>query len=345
MLPPNSAYPWDLMSLLTSLTSMMAMTIAVLSILLALFIYAAYKALIRFPWLRPFTPGQGDPLTEWGIKYEEVEFKAFDTDHLIRGWWVPAAHDNDLKISIIALHGSGRDKHNYFQHIRHFHEIGLNSLIFDCRESLCDKDQTGKGLGYSFREHKDVRAAIHYVKNTHTTQSKKLIVTGISMGAASVVVACSKDRELIDGVIAEACYSHPKDAWQHNIERNLKEGVKAFASISALSKVLPTSIPKWLMDAILSTTMSVILRSEHNLHESDVPVHHIANISPKPVMLIHNTRDNVVPYRNSLALIEAAREPKELWTIDNGQPLHVTAIENDLTNEYIERLNKFIESI
>ena len=44
------------------------------------------------------------------------------------------------------------------------------------------------------------------------------------------------------------------------------------------------------------------------------PVHHVALISPRPLLMVNATRDDLVPRRCSEELFEAARQPKEiLW--------------------------------
>jgi uncharacterized protein len=42
-------------------------------------------------------------------------------------------------------------------------------------------------------------------------------------------------------------------------------------------------------------------------------------IAPTPLLLIHGTADQVVSYQHAQILLEKAGEPKELWTVSNGQ--------------------------
>lgn len=44
----------------------------------------------------------------------------------------------------------------------------------------------------------------------------------------------------------------------------------------------------------------------------------VAKLAPIPLMLIHGTRDVVVPYSHSVRLLAEAGEPKQLVTIENG---------------------------
>ena len=45
---------------------------------------------------------------------------------------------------------------------------------------------------------------------------------------------------------------------------------------------------------------------------------HIGRISPKPVLLVHGTADDVVPYHHAELLFEGAKAPKELVRIEGG---------------------------
>ncbi|EFA84653.1 hypothetical protein PPL_01643 [Heterostelium album PN500] len=316
-----------------------------LSLLMGAFTFFTSRALLFFPWWRHIIIGEGNPLTHHSLKFDNIEFKAFDSDHKIRGWWIPAKPDNDLHYTIIVVHGSGRDKYQYFDQIKIYNQVGLNVFIFDCRDGLGDIDQVGRGLGYSLREHKDVRAAIRVVRSDYPQQSKKIILTGMSMGAGSVLVAAGKDRDLIDGVIAEASYMHPRAAWSHNIYKNLREGVKAFKPVERFQAILPTNPPQMLIDIVTGFTMIKLLFSESNLSARDVPIEMIEKISPKPLLIIHSTADPVVPYSHAVQLYKAAKEPKELWTIDNEKPLHMPASDNVPPEEYQQRLVSFISKL
>ena len=52
---------------------------------------------------------------------------------------------------------------------------------------------------------------------------------------------------------------------------------------------------------------------------------YVAKLSPIPLMLLHGTADVIVRYKHSLKLFEAAREPKQLVTIDGGA--HIDAMD------------------
>ncbi|EGG17123.1 hypothetical protein DFA_08105 [Cavenderia fasciculata] len=312
--------------------------------LTGVFVVFVSKALLYFPWMRGIVMGSGDPMTKHGLSFQEVEWKAYDTNQTLRGWWIPADSKNDLGNSIIVVHGSGKDRYEWFEQLNHFHEEGLSTLVFDCRDGMGKSDSLERGIGYSFREHKDVRSAIRYVKSTYPEQSKKLILTGMSMGGGSVIIAAAKDRDLIDGVISESAYASPMKAWKHNIYRYLSDGVaKTFKVVEPVQHLLPTHPPQWLVDLILRITLDKIIASEDNLSQYDTPENLVAQISPKPILFIAATEDPVVPYDQSETLFRVAKEPKELWTIESNR--HSTAVHISSHEAYRAKLHKFIQSI
>ncbi|RJX32065.1 MAG: alpha/beta hydrolase [Oxalobacter sp.] len=69
----------------------------------------------------------------------------------------------------------------------------------------------------------------------------------------------------------------------------------------------------------------------------------VAKLSPIPLLLIHGTRDVVVPYSHSVRLLAEAGEPKRLVTIENGD--HVDAmVERIRGKQYQDMMIEFFDS-
>jgi len=96
------------------------------------------------------TPAQGliprdgstDPLQDFNIPFESVEFPAVDRQTL-RGWFVPG--NTDAAAAIITVHGGGTDRRSYLDMVPVLHEAGYPVLLFDNRERRCD-DADGEWL-------------------------------------------------------------------------------------------------------------------------------------------------------------------------------------------------------
>ena len=68
---------------------------------------------------------------------------------------------------------------------------------------------------------------------------------------------------------------------------------------------------------------------------------YVAKLSPIPLLLIHGTRDLVVPYSHSVTLLAEAGEPKRLITIENGD--HVDSLSGRYGMKYQDELAVFFE--
>ena len=70
------------------------------------------------------------------------------------------------------------------------------------------------------------------------------------------------------------------------------------------------------------------------------PASAIAEISPRPVFIIHGAGDELIGVENGHELFGAAREPKELWIIP--ECLHAQGIFAD-RDEYVRRVVAFLD--
>ena len=60
---------------------------------------------------------------------------------------------------------------------------------------------------------------------------------------------------------------------------------------------------------------------------------YIAQISPIPLLVLHGTADQVIPYAHGVRLFEQAREPKQFTTIVNGE--HITALTQPIYQQQV----------
>lgn len=149
--------------------------------------------------------------------------------------------------------------------------------------------------------YEDAVAAVETIKARTDIDQTKLILFGQSIGGANVLaVAGLNEFDGVVGVVAES----------------------AFASYKSIA-VDHTSI--------LKPAAFVLIGNKYS------PKRAVSNIAPTPLILIHGTADQVVPYDHAETLYDAASEPKELWTIPNGR--HTDALGRH-RDEYLPRLLK-----
>jgi fermentation-respiration switch protein FrsA (DUF1100 family) len=134
----------------------------------------------------------------------------------------------------------------------------------------------------------DVKAAFLHVRQRDDVNPDRLVSFGHSLGGAQSVTA-----------LAEAPVK--------GLRAIIIDG--AFASYQAMARVIGGQLGARLVSDELS------------------PLDFVERLSPVPLLVVHGTRDEVVPVAQGRLLFEAAREPKTLFEVKSGR--HGTALSGD----------------
>ena len=124
---------------------------------------------------------------------------------------------------------------------------------------------------------------------TRTAPGLPVVVYGASMGGAAALLAAAEDTR-VRAVVADSAYarlSHAVKDWWRN----------------AVGKMSLLLHPTLLIGRLYTR------QSAHKVAPEEV----IGHIAPRPVLLIHGTRDQLIPPYHAERLYRAAREPKQLW--------------------------------
>ena len=283
---------------------------------------------IRPPWLAHRTPEEGlvsydgnpwvqemlqgiftNPMTDLGLRYEDVEFPAADSTTL-RGWFVPA--DQASSVAVVTVHGGGSDRRDFLRMVPAFHEAGYPVLLFDCRETGIS-DGTGRGISFGVREHEDVLSAVAYLKTKRG--AARVAVVGTSVGAVSSIIAAARSPA-IDAVVAEAPGAS-LDTWVPHMLRSRIAGIlsdlyadRGVAHLEWITRIEP---PDWWITWVVS-----MLRWRVGATAEFEPISIVDRIAPRPLLLLHGDEDLLVPVDISRRLFERAKEPKEIWIVPGG---------------------------
>ena len=236
-----------------------------------------------------------------GLRYEEVSFTSRDGTPLT-GWFVPAVKKPIG--TVIHFHGNAQNMTAHFSYVDWLPAEGFQVFTFDYRGyGRSGGAPTRRGL------YEDCLSALDYIKSRPDVDTNRLVVLGQSLGGANALYALGKNPQA--GVKAVAIDS-------------------TFYSYRSITRDVIDGIPllRWLRWPL----SLMVIGNDH----SPGPV--INQISPTPLLLIHGTADRVIPYRHAEALFAAAREPKQLWTIENGQHTDALVTHGDL---YRRRLLDF----
>ncbi len=278
---------------------------------------------VLFPfWYRPGLPPvaegevawetwQGvvrDPERDLGLAYENVEFAAEDGTTL-RGWWVPAEPSSGR--AVITTHGGASDRRDFLRHVPFLHDASWDVLLFDCREHG-RSDNLGRGISIGFRESRDVSSAVAWARGRGASV---VAVLGTSQGGSSAIIAGARDPA-IDAVIAE------------NPVASVLEVLQGTIHMQRL----------WVPEILIGLMRDVaVWRFGASGRWEAIDV--VAEVSPRPLLLMHGTADGVVPPRHSELLFARAREPKQLWRAEGADHMRLF---NRHPEEYAERVLAFL---
>ncbi|MCB1177452.1 MAG: alpha/beta fold hydrolase [Leptospiraceae bacterium] len=253
----------------------------------------------------------GDPKSDFGIDFEEVEYKTKD-DFKISAWYVPAKNDSGK--SVISIHGRGADRREGLRHVKALHELGVNVILPDLRN--CGKsDKSFNSM--TFHERKDVDATFHFLKIQKKQNS--IGILGFSMGGATSILYMAENPEIKVGV-----FDSPFADFKRIITENAK---------------MMYSLPEF---PLLSITVFLYEKRAEVEVEKMSPISVISSISPRPILLFHGTDDKTVPYPHSKDLFEKAGEPKELITVEGGVHVELWQVDERVRNKTVEYFSKYL---
>lgn len=147
----------------------------------------------------------------------------------------------------------------------------------------------------------DTQSAFDYVRTRPDVDPEKLLVFGQSLGGNNAIAAVGSGNRA--GIRAIAI-----------------EGT--FYSYAAIAN-----------DKMFGSGLFV--NDDYGAHR------HIGKLAPIPLLLIHGTNDNVVPYKHSERLFPRAREPKRLIPVPGGR--HIDAMTTRFGDTYRDLLVAFFD--
>ena len=147
---------------------------------------------------------------------------------------------------------------------------------------------------------RDLRAVINHLWALPELDSSRLFLLGFSGGAAVSVFVASED-ERVSAVVACACPAEFNFFPDDDGERQAV--VDHFRGIGTIrDKGFPPSVEEWFSGFRVVS-----------------PINYVAGIAPRPLLLVHGSRDGVVEVTHARRLYDRAGQPKELAVIDGAE--------------------------
>lgn len=241
---------------------------------------------------------------EYNLSYEEVSFYSKDGTKL-SGWFMPAV--GEPIGTIIHFHGNAQNMTAHFSFVDWLPGEGFNLFVFDYRGyGQSEGSPEPRGV------YEDSVAAIQYVLSRTDIETDKLFILGQSIGGANAIAAIGHNK--FEGIQAIAIES-------------------SFYSYRQMAQDVIGKIP--LVSLFKRPLSNLIVSNDYS------PGEVIDRISPTPLLLIHGTADQVVPYHHSQLLFDQAKEPKLLWTVKGGD--HTEAFTR-FRDEYKNQLLQFYKN-
>lgn len=245
-------------------------------------------------------------VNELGLPYEEVSFSTSD-DVILRGWYFPSEQVDAP--AILYAPATSKDQRSGLSLVRPLHQAGFNVLLFSYRgHGLSDGHH--HGFSYGARESLDVDAAVRYLNDEKGIH--KIGAIGHSAGAVSIILSAARNTH-ISAIVAASPFRSMEEVWKTNS---------------------PAIIPAFFLEFMMRLSEFAKGFSRQQVRPQDV----IADIAPRPLLIIHGTDDKRITVEQAVNLYKVAAEPKRLWLIEGSSHAQVRTIVMD---DHIEEIIDF----
>lgn len=262
--------------------------------------------------------GDGEPYNpaEFGVESSVLALKSVDGLSL-RAYEVAVENPKGVVICLGGIHSATIT--NWYGHSKLFADNGFASLLLDVRSH---GGSEGNKIYAATHEWMDVDAAVEYIRSNVRYNGVPIIAMGLSMGAATAVVATGRN-EKIDALVALSAYSD----WAYNFDLNVEQ-------------VAPKFVAK-----LLSPFVAAVTRLRFGDMAGITPVNEIKKLGARPALLVQATGDKLVPYGNFEALTAAAPNAQR-WVLESDNHCIIEDFVHPQTNEqYCNRIVEFLNSV
>lgn len=264
------------------------------------------------------TPG------DLGLAFEPVELSPADAAIRLHGWLVPAASS---KATIVFVHGGGEDNRTLpygdgLELVRDLVAHGYSVLAIDLR-NFGESDASPDGrMKFGSEESNDVIAAVDLLRSR--SASSRIGALGFSMGGSAVLYAAARDGR-IEAVVTDSAFADSASITSNFVEASI-------------------GMPGWVA--------SPFLWAAEHLHglplSAGRPVDVAGRIAPRPLLVIHDVGDPIVPAEHARRLA-ASCSGAELWMTDTARlatdafGTHIKSYKYD-PEPYVARVTSFFDA-
>lgn len=294
--------------------------LAVFLIVIILALYWAFKTAFMRNDIRLVSFETG-PLAEYkdvfddsfrfidGLESERVYIKSFDGITLAASYY-----NNNSDTTILLFHGYRSDgKFDFACAVKFYIGIGLNVLVVDQR---ANGESGGKLITFGIKERRDAVYWTDFINETYSP--KNIFLSGVSMGATTVMMAANLDLpNNVRGIIADCGFTSAPDI----IKKVAREAFKINAE-----PILP------ILDLMCR------FFGRFSLYETDTVK--ALSESEIPIFFIHGKCDGFVPCEMTEISYGAAQAEKYICLVENADHGISFLVDTDNIQKQITRFVK-----
>jgi pimeloyl-ACP methyl ester carboxylesterase len=253
---------------------------------------------------------------EFGLEASHFFVKTNDGLN-ISAYEVAAENPKAVIVCIPGIHNPSATV--FFGHARFFKAHGYATILFDMR---AHGESEGSTICLGYREHRDVKAIVQYIKGQPCYENVPVVVFGLSMGAVTAINAAGEIPE-IDGLISLSAYSSFQDIFYENM---IRQAPKFLTVIEKPFVTVATSLK------FATNTCRVNPKNE------------IRKLGNRPALLMHTKEDSEVPFSNFERILQHA--PAHVETFVREGNMHLITgkfLEPEKDGEYAAAILQFLE--
>ncbi len=252
-------------------------------------IYLFAAAAATFLLVHPFRFRSGCSPKAYNLPFKRVQFYSSEGQIKLTGWVI--RHEQVAENLVIICHGLHSSKSEDLPLAAFLFRNGFDCFLFDFR---AHGESSGFFSNLGYREKEDLLGAIRFVETEHLTLDGKVIVIGISMGAAvSLLTAAETDR--IQLLVSDSSYAD---------------------GMSLLKKNFPLffhGLPRKYFWSICWGMLKKVGKYPEN---PDSPLDAVKKLKHSPVFFIHGEQDKTIPVSHTKALFKKfSSQKKFLWIV------------------------------
>jgi hypothetical protein len=224
--------------------------------------------------------------------------------------------------AVMVLHGFGGNKNGGVPEVaaKLFEKLGYVTLRFDMRG--CGNSEGPRGKVICLEQVEDTSSALTYLAGRPEIRADRIAVMGFSFGAAVAVYAAGVDKRIAacisvggwgDGEKKFRKQHESPEAWK-KFSDMLAEGRRQLAQGKSMMvprfDIVPINpnLRSGLAEGSHLEFPFEVVESMYAFRANDV----VANIAPRPLLLLHPSRDTVTPTEQSIELFNLAGASTDL---------------------------------